>query len=123
MLADIEGSVFGFGKAVNDLEDAGVDAFGAGTGEGGFGDDEGFDAFELERVRSSGVAFEEGGGGLAGADAHGVLFVDIDTDLEGVDVTQDEGGGLVLARGVFASADIHLEDGGVFGGANGEAFD
>ncbi len=123
LLADVEGSVFGFGEAIDDLEDAGVDAFGAGAGEGGFGDDEGFDAFELERVRSGGVAFEEGGGGLAGADAHGVLFVDIDADLEGIDITEDEGGRLVLAGGVFAGANVDLEYGGVFGGADGEAFD
>lgn len=121
MLADVEGRFLGFGKAIDDLKDAGVDAFGAGACQGGFGNDERFDALKLQRVGSGGVALKKSGGGLPGADAQGVLFVDINSDLKGIDIAEDEGGGLVLTGSVFPGADVDLQHGGVFGGANGES--
>ena len=63
LLADVDGlGEEAAVEGVEDLEDAGVDAFGGVAGEGALGDDEGLDADELEVGPEVGVAADEGPG-------------------------------------------------------------
>ena len=60
---------------------------------------------------------------LAGADAGGVLLVHIGADLEAVGFADDHRGVLRRGGGVFAGADVHLDDRAVARRAHGEALD
>lgn len=123
LLADVEGMRGVEGERVEDLEDAGVHAFGAGASEVALGDDVGLDAKEGEGNGAVGVAFEVADGRGAGADAGGELFVHVGAELELVDGTDEDGRGGGGWGGVFAAAGIDLENRAGGGGAEGEAFE
>ena len=74
MLADVDVDVGGGGEGEDDLEHTGIDSFGAGSGEAGFGDDVGLDVFQGQRDGMIAVAFDVGDGFLVFVDADG-LFI------------------------------------------------
>ena len=120
LLTDVEGFALGLFEVEDDLEDAGVDAFGAFAGEGFFGNDEGVDADEGEGEAGGGIAFEVGGGGAAGLDEGGILFIDVGSDLEAIDIAEDHEGFGRVDVSVFAFAEAEAEDAAVAAGADGE---
>ena len=96
--------------AVDDLEDAGIDPFIGGSGQGDLGDDAGYEADEDEGLAGEVVAADDGGGGRAIADADGFVFIDIDPDVEGREIAHEDEIGAGGGGGEFAGADADLED-------------
>jgi hypothetical protein len=103
LLADVDGEAVGF-EAVDDLQDARIDALVAGAGEGALGRDVGFEADELQRRLLRGISAHGGGGGGARLDAPGVLLVNVHTQVQRLELAQqqqrlgrDAGGGLMAA--------------------------
>ena len=95
------------------MEHTGIDAFGAGSGEAGFGNYVRLDVFEGERDGVIAIAFDVGDGFLVFVDAHGVLLVDVHAGLQSIGATENQGRAFRIGAGPFASADVELENGAI----------
>lgn len=120
LLADVEWAIRGFIELVDDLQDAGVDAFRAFAGEGFFGDDEWVDADKAQGDGLGGGAFEEGGGWGAGPDLRGILFIDVGAHLQHFHVSEDHEWLGRAGGSIFTFAQIELQDDAIPGGFDGQ---
>jgi hypothetical protein len=91
LLAHVDGHG-GAVEAVEDLQDAGIDALRAVAGEGFFGDDVRLHPRQIQARLEAAVAAQISHGPAFLAKAPSVVFVDIHADVQSIEVAQQDQG-------------------------------